>query len=72
MTINPDGTARFEMSDGRKEVNTTYTTKNGHVTFAHYLTAGIENQSFIYLRNEMQIQLIDEKDALIAWRWHQK
>ena len=72
MTINPDGTARFEMSDGRKEVNTTYTTKNGHVTFAHYLTAGIENQSFIYLRNEMQIQLIGEKDALIAWRWHQK
>ena len=72
MTINPDGTARFEMSDGRADLTTTYTTKNGHVTFANYLTAGIQNLSFIYLRNEMLIQLIDEKDALVAWRWYKK
>lgn len=72
MTINPDGTARFTMSDGRSDINTTYTAKNGHVTFANYLTADIQNQSFIYLRNEMLIQLIDEKDALVAWRWYKK
>lgn len=72
MIINPDGTVVFRMSDGRQDVNTTYTTKNGHVTFAHYITAGIENQSFIYLRNEMMIQLIGEKDGLIAWRWYKK
>lgn len=72
MTINPDGTARFVMSDGRSDITTTYTTKNGHVTFANYLTAGIQNKSFIYLRNEMLIQLIDEKDALVAWRWYKK
>lgn len=72
MTINADGTARFVMSDGRSDITTTYTTKNGHVTFANYLTAGIQNQSFIYLRNEMQIQLIGEKDALIAGLWYEK
>lgn len=72
MTINPDGTASFKMSDGREEVNTTYTTKNGHVTFANYLTAGIQKLSFIYLRSDMLIQLIDEKDGLIAWLWYEK
>lgn len=70
MIINTDGTAAFRMSDGRKDINTTYTTKNGHVTFAHYLTAGIMNQSFIYLRNEKMVQFIDERNGLIAWRWY--
>ncbi len=67
MTVNADGTVCFNTGDGI-EFTTNYTTKNGHVKFDSYLVRG-NSQSYIYLRTDTQIQLVNESNALTVWRW---
>lgn len=69
MTINKSGKVRFTAPSENIDFTTTCTTKNGHVTFDHFLAPTVGSYSFIYIREKETIKLYSEKNALQIWAW---
>lgn len=71
MTVFENGIAQFSIPELNENFTTPYTTRNGHVTFGSYLIKQNEgSNSFIYVRNEIGINLLTEDKAVLVWRWN--
>lgn len=70
MEVKKDGTARFVIPELEIDFTTTYTTKDGHIMFESYLLPNSkEKNSFIYIREANELQMITEDTAVRVWNW---
>lgn len=69
VTMNPNGEVRFQAESENIDFTTTYTTKNGHVTFTHIFSPNSPQYSYIYLRTEKMVDFFSEDKALSTWQW---
>ncbi len=69
MKIDKKGNVHFSAPSDNIDFTTTCTTKNGHVTFDHYLTPKTNAISYIYIRENDRITLYSEKNAQANWAW---
>ena len=72
ITVNKKGYVRFVAESEGVDFTTTYTTKNGHVTFTHFLHPNTQQHSFIYVRNDDSIEFFSEENAQRGWVWLKK
>lgn len=66
------GNVRFVAESEGIDFTTTYTTKNGHVTFTHFLTPNSPQYSFIYIRSDKMLEFFSETDAIPITRLFKK
>lgn len=69
ITINWNGEARFHVESENIDFTTTYTTKNGHVTFTHIYLPNSLQYSYIYVRTEKKLKFFSEGNAFRSWQW---
>lgn len=69
LTVDKNGRARFTSTDLDVDFTTTCTTRNGHVTFDHYVLPTSGKYSFIYVRTDDGIHLYSEENAVNTWTW---
>ena len=67
LTVDKNGRARFTSTDLDVDFTTTCTTRNGHVTFDHYVLPTSGKYSFIYVRTDDGIHLYSEENAVNTW-----
>lgn len=72
IAVNKEGNVRFVAESEGVDFTTTYTTKNGHVTFTHFLHPHTQQHSFIYVRNDDSIEFFSEENAQRGWVWRKK
>lgn len=69
MTVGKKGKVRFTAPEIDIDINTTCSTKNGHVAFDIFLTPGTGSRSYIYIREKNEIVFYNEKNAQSVWVW---
>lgn len=67
--IGKKGKITFIAKSENIDFTTTYTTKNGHVTFSHLFEPGTDSRSFIYIREKNGIRFYSEENAQQVWAW---
>lgn len=67
--IGKKGKITFIAKSENIDFTTTWTTKNGHVTFSHLFEPGTDSRSFIYIREENKIRFYSEENAQQVWVW---
>lgn len=72
ITVNKKGNVRFVAESEGVDFTTTYTTKNGHVTFTHFLHPNSPQYSYIYVRNDNSIEFFSEENAQRGWVWRKQ
>lgn len=72
MTVGKKGKVRFTAPKIDVDINTTCSTKNGHVAFDIFLTPGTGSRSYIYVREKDKIVFYNEDNAQSAWVWQKK
>lgn len=72
ITVDKKGNVRFVAESEGIDFTTTYTTKNGHVTFTHFLTPNSPQYSFIYIRSDKMLEFFSETDAIPITRLFKK
>ena len=72
ITVDKKGNVRFVAESEGIDFTTTYTTKNGHVTFTHFLTPNSSQYSFIYIRSDKMLEFFSETNAIPITRWFKK
>ena len=72
MTIGKNGKVNFTSPSLNVDINTTCSTKNGHVAFDIFLTPGTGSRSYIYVREKNMLVLYSEKNAQSAWVWEKE
>ena len=70
--VDKKGNVRFVAESEGIDFTTTYTTKNGHVTFTHFLHPNTQQYSFIYVRNDDSVEFFSEENAQRGWVWLKK
>ena len=70
--VDKKGNVRFVAESEGIDFTTTYTTKNGHVTFTHFLTPNSPQYSFIYIRSDKMLEFFSETNAIPITRWFKK
>lgn len=70
--VDKKGNVRFVAESEGIDFTTTYTTKNGHVTFTHFLTPNSPQYSFIYIRSDKMLEFFSETNAITITRWFKK
>lgn len=69
MTVGKKGKVRFTAPNINIDINTTCSTKNGHVAFDIFLTPGTGSRSYIYVRDKEKIVFYNESNAQSVWVW---
>lgn len=69
MTVGKKGKVRFTAPNIDIDINTTCSTKNGHVAFDIFLTPGTGSRSYIYVRDKEKIVFYNESNAQSVWVW---
>ena len=69
MTVGKKGKVRFTAPKIDIDINTTCSTKNGHVAFDIFLTPGTGSRSYIYVRDKEKIVFYNESNAQSVWVW---
>lgn len=69
MTVGKKGKVRFTAPNINIDINTTCSTKNGHVAFDIFLTPGTGSRSYIYVRDKEKIVFNNESNAQSVWVW---
>ena len=72
ITVDKKGNVRFVAESEGIDFTTTYTTKNGHVTFTHFFTPNSPQYSFIYIRRDKSVEFFSETNALTFTKWFKK
>ena len=72
LTVDKKGNIRFVAESEGIDFTTTYTTKNGHVTFTHFLTPNSPQCSLIYLRRDKVVEFLSETKAIRVTLWFKK
>ena len=72
LTVDKKGNIRFVAESEGIDFTTTYTTKNGHVTFTHFLTPNSPQYSLIYLRRDKVVEFLSETEAIRVTLWFKK
>lgn len=69
MTVGKKGKVRFTAPKINIDINTTCSTRNGHVAFDIFLTPGTGSRSYIYVRDKEKIVFYNESNAQSVWVW---
>ena len=69
MTVGKKGKVRFTAPKIDIDINTTCSTRNGHVAFDIFLTPGTGSRSYIYVRDKEKIVFYNESNAQSVWVW---
>ena len=69
ITVNKDGTVRWQQPDNDIDFTASYSTKNGHVTVDHVLVPNSDKASYIYIREDDRILFYTEDNAILEWSW---
>ncbi len=72
ITVDKKGNVRFVAESEGIDFTTTYITKNGHVTFTHFLTSNSPQYSFIYIRSDKSLEFFSETNAITFTKWFKK
>lgn len=72
MTVGKKGKVRFTAPNINIDINTTCSTKNGHVAFDIFLTPGTGSRSYIYVRDKEKIVFYNESNAQSVWVWQKE
>lgn len=72
ITVDKKGNVRFVAESEGIDFTTTYTTKNGHVTFPHFFTPNSPQYSFIYIRRDKSVEFFSETNAVTFTKWFKK
>ena len=70
--VNKKGNVRFIAESEGVDFTTTYTTKNGHVTFTHFLHPKSQQVSYIYIRKDESLEFFSEEIAIRTTVWRKK
>ncbi len=69
ITVNKNGTVRWQQSDNEIDFTSSFTTKNGNVDIDHILVPNSQSASFIYIREDDRVLFYDKSNAILVWRW---
>lgn len=72
LTVDKKGNIRFVAESEGIDFTTTYTTKNGHVTFTHFLSPNSPQYSLIYIRRDKVVEFFSETEAITVTKWFKK
>ena len=72
LTVDKKGNIRFVAESEGIDFTTTYTTKNGHVTFTHFLSPNSPQYSLIYIRRDKSVEFFSETKAITVTQWLKK
>lgn len=70
--VSKKGNVRFIAESEGIDFTTTYTTKNGHVTFTHFLQPNSKQVSYIYIRDDESLEFFSEEIAVRETVWRKK